>query len=307
MVSILDLFKKKEMVGDKNKSEVNDFIVIDSPVLHTYEYKRFSEKISSANYPKDKKTGYTIVPKELLAEQGKLLLGYIRDRGKQGKHHSDIDPKLLFDAAFKIVTPEGYNCLRVAQNNSDWKTTEELIKAATAEQLFLQAEDGTTALHSAVRMKKTKDALAIIRKEGVTPEQLRLKDNAGETASYYAVEALKKNSDRDGHIDSNETLKLVINTDMKKILKEIGGIAGNEELQWYYHPAATEVFKELSEEHDREKVLSTLTVFKGEKDEQTRNLASVGSGGARPNLEVILGGRQAVMPKKLGEKSPEIE
>ncbi len=307
MDSILGLFRKKEVVSDKNKSEGDKLIVTGSHDLHIYEFKRFSEKVSSANYPKDEKTGYTIVPKELLAEQGKLLLGYIRDKGKREKYKSVIDPKLLFDAAFKIVTPEGYNGLRVAQNNSDWKITEELIKSATAEQLFLQAEDGTTALHSAVRMKKTKDALAITRKEGVTPEQLRLRDKAGETASYYAVEILNQNSDRDGYIDNRETLKLVINTDMKKILKEIGRIAGNEELQWYYHPSATDVCKELDAEHGIKEIQPNITVFRGGKDRRTEDLSSVGNNGAKPDLEVILGGKQVVIPKKLGEKSPEIK
>lgn len=248
MVGILDYFKTE-------KSKTDQLVDVGSPALRKkYEYEDFKEKVSAIKYPNYSKAGYLVVPKELLEEQGKLLFGYIIN--KNGKHQSDIDPNLLLDAAFKVVTPEGSNGLRVAQSKSDWKTTEELIKTATAEQLFSQAKDGTTALHGAVIVHNEKDALNIISKKGVTPEQLRLKDRAGETASYYAVEELKKNSGE----DLSERVAIAR---IKNVITAVAKITGGSELEFYHNPVATQVFQNLSHERNRVRVLSTLKVYDG--------------------------------------------
>ncbi len=254
MVGILDYLKKNIIIDES---------LLDN--LKAEDYDKFNKKAKDKFYPLDRKTRYVVVPEEELQEQGKLLLGYIRNKDAGGIRQGYINPEMLLDAAFKIKTTNGLNGFQFAQLFGDNEITAKLIKTAKPEQLFLQDRYGSTALHNAVIAHNEEDALAIISKEGITSKQLFLQDEYGSTALHSAVKAHNKKEalaiiSKEGVTAEQLLLKdndkktvldyLVGEEKMKPVIVAIGRIVGIEELSKHYKDP---IFSDVIEQLDLEK------------------------------------------------------
>ncbi len=100
------------------------------------------------------------------------------------------------NTAEKLFTPDtenlsNKNVLHYAIKAHDTENSLALINkdGVTPEQLFQrESRFGFTPLHEAINEKNEKIAIALINKEGVTTKHLSLKNNAGETALDMAKE-----------------------------------------------------------------------------------------------------------------------
>jgi hypothetical protein len=199
--------------------------------INSFDLKKYTDFCKAVVFYPRNDHGYVLVSKfgGLLTKQAELLLSYINDNNPRTRSNKDIDPNLFLNVAFnKIITNTGKNALHLAIERQDHEIANKLIENATPEQLFLQDDKGNTALHSLVKYNGLKTAIAVVKKEGVTAEQLLLKDKEGKTPSDYVIKQIEKVGNTCDYLSSGNQHPVA---DMKNLLKEIGIIAGVEELK----------------------------------------------------------------------------
>lgn len=229
----------------------NIAVTVDSPTFSSETYKDFKAAVTDAGWKYDKNTGYAVVPKELLKQQGELLVGYIKSI-ESGKRDTSVDINILLDSAFKIRTYTGLTGLQVAQQCRDHATSMQLITKATPEQLFLQTKEDNNSLLTAVKMGNDTDAVSIITKKDVTREQLMLKDNPGK-------------DDNGKYKVSKTALDYAVENQMGGAIRAIGRVCGSEIFKPYsknaiVHKAITDLGKE-----ERDKLRASFRRIKGGK------------------------------------------